>query len=43
MWQQVEFWENWKNSDIRSDNEAGLEEISEGPGEYEVFSMGTYV
>ena len=39
-WQSIESWEKWKNSDVRSDGETRLDEITEEPAQYEAFSMG---
>ena len=39
-WDAIENWGNWKNSDIRSDGESRLDEITEVPAEYETFALG---
>ena len=39
-WESIENWEKWKNSDIRSDGESRLDEITDVPAEYETFTMG---
>jgi len=39
-WESIENWKNWKNSDIRSDGESRLDEITQVPAEYEMFSLG---
>ena len=39
-WDEIDNWKNWKSSDIRSDGESRLDEITEVPATYETFALG---
>ena len=40
MWENMEAWENWKNSETRLANEAEFKDYLVGPAEYEHYSLG---
>lgn len=40
MWQKIENWNQWKNSDLRSKNEAEFEALLDAPTEYETYNLG---
>jgi len=40
MWQNMEAWETWKNSDTRIANEAEFKDYVVGSAEYEHYSLG---
>jgi heme-degrading monooxygenase HmoA len=40
MWQNMEAWENWKNSETRIANEAEFKDYVVGSTEYEHYSLG---
>ena len=40
MWQKIEHWDQWKNSDARAENEAKFEALLDGPTEYETYNLG---
>ncbi len=40
MWQNIEAWETWKNSEIRIANEAEFKDYVVGSTEYEHYSLG---
>lgn len=40
MWQKIENWNQWKNSDVRSKNEAEFEALLDAPTEYETYNLG---
>ena len=40
MWQKLEDWERWKNSDSRVENERKFSEILAKPTEYERYETG---
>ncbi len=40
MWQNIEAWETWKNSEIRIANEAEFKDYIVGSTEYEHYSLG---
>ena len=40
MWQKIENWNQWKNSDLRAENEAKFETLIDGPTEYETYNLG---
>jgi len=43
MWQQIEHWNQWKNSGLRADNEAKFEALLDGPVEYEAYNLGLQI
>ena len=40
MWQKIENWNQWKNSDLRAENEIEFEALLDGPAEYETYNLG---
>jgi heme-degrading monooxygenase HmoA len=40
MWQDIEAWEAWKNSETRLANENEAKDLLVGPTEYEHYSLG---
>jgi quinol monooxygenase YgiN len=40
MWQDIEGWESWKNSETRKANEDEFKDYFVGPTEYELYSLG---
>jgi heme-degrading monooxygenase HmoA len=40
MWQKIEHWNQWKDSDLRAENEAGFAALLDGPTEYETYNLG---
>ena len=40
MWQDLEAWESWKNSETRKANETEFQDYVVGPTEYEHYSLG---
>ena len=40
IWQNIEAWEAWKNSDTRIANESEFKNYVEGQTEYEHYSLG---
>ncbi len=40
MWDNMEAWKTWKNSETRLANEAEFKEYLVGPTEYEHYSLG---
>jgi quinol monooxygenase YgiN len=40
MWQDIEAWETWKNSETRIANEAEFKDYVVGSTEYEHYSLG---
>jgi heme-degrading monooxygenase HmoA len=40
MWQELENWKNWRNSEQRKALDADFEKILDGPPEYETFYVG---
>lgn len=40
MWESMEAWEAWKNSDARKDNVAEFKDYMSGETEYEHYSLG---
>jgi len=42
MWQSIETWNNWKNSEKRKAGEEALEKLLDEPPEYEIFLLGLY-
>ena len=40
MWENIEAWETWKNSEIRKANEAEFKDYLVGEAEYEHYSLG---
>ena len=39
-WRRIEYWNKWKNSDLRKSIEQKFEEFLIGVTEYEIFSLG---
>jgi heme-degrading monooxygenase HmoA len=39
-WRRIEYWNKWKNSDLRKSIEQKFEEFLIGETEYEIFSLG---
>ena len=40
MWQRIENWNQWKNGDLRAENETAFEALLGGPTEYETYNLG---
>ena len=40
MWETIEAWEAWKNSEIRKANVAEFKDYLDGKAEYEHYSLG---
>ncbi len=40
MWQKIENWNQWKNGDLRAENETAFEALLVGPTEYETYNLG---
>jgi heme-degrading monooxygenase HmoA len=40
MWQKLTDWNQWKDTDLRSDTEAGFEALIEGSTTYEHYNLG---
>lgn len=40
MWQNIENWNKWKNSNLRSENEKEFEPLLDGETEYETYNLG---
>ncbi|MBL6996132.1 antibiotic biosynthesis monooxygenase family protein [Desulfobacula sp.] len=40
MWQRIENWNQWKNGDLRAENETAVEALLDGPTEYETYNLG---
>jgi heme-degrading monooxygenase HmoA len=40
MWQAIENWNQWKNSDLRGENETEFQALLVGPTEYEIYDLG---
>ena len=40
MWQRIENWNQWKNGDLRAENETAFEALLDGPVEYETYNLG---
>ena len=40
MWQKIENWNQWKNSDLRAENETEFEALLDVPAEYETYNLG---
>ena len=40
MWQKIENWNQWKNTDLRSEIESGFESLLEGSTKYEAYNLG---
>jgi len=40
MWQRIENWNQWKNGDLRAENETAFEALLDGPTEYETYNLG---
>jgi heme-degrading monooxygenase HmoA len=42
MWESVEDWYRWRDSDERKTNEAQITEILSTPTEYEIYALGLH-
>lgn len=40
MWQELDNWKTWKNSEQRKENEVEFKKIVEGSTEYEIYDLG---
>ena len=40
MWQKIENWNQWKNTDLRSEIESGFESLIHGSIKYEAYNLG---
>ena len=40
IWQAIEDWKNWQESNERIENDAELEKLLEEPAQYEVYDLG---
>ncbi len=40
MWQKIENWNQWKNTDLRSEIESGFESLLDGSTKYEAYNLG---
>ena len=40
MWQRIENWNQYKNSDLRNEIETQFETLLDGPTEYETYNLG---
>ena len=40
MWQKIENWNQWKNTDLRSEIESGFESLIDGSTKYEAYNLG---
>lgn len=40
MWQNIENWNQWKNTELRSEIEKGFEPLLDGPTQYEAYNLG---
>jgi len=40
MWQRIENWNQWKNGDLRAENETAFEALLDGSTEYETYNLG---
>jgi heme-degrading monooxygenase HmoA len=40
MWQNIEDWNHWKKSDLRSEIEIGFESLLDGSTKYEAYNLG---
>ncbi len=40
MWQRIENWNQWKNGDLRAENETAFEALLDEPTEYETYNLG---
>ena len=41
-WRSIEYWNNWKISDLRKSNEQKFDEFLDGETKYEIFDLGIY-
>lgn len=42
MWENIESWNNWKNSDLRKKTVAEFDKLLDGPIQYDIFVLGLY-
>ena len=42
MWQSIENWKNWKNSEQRKVVESQFDKLIDGPTEYDIYVLGLY-
>ncbi len=40
MWQKIENWNQWKNTDLRSEIDTGFEALLDGSTKYEYYNLG---
>ena len=40
LWQELIYWERWKNSEPRRSMEAEIEKLLDAPSEYEIYDLG---
>lgn len=40
MWQELIYWDRWKNTEQRRSIEAEIEKLLDGPSEYEIYDLG---
>jgi heme-degrading monooxygenase HmoA len=40
MWQKIENWNQWRNSDLRAKNETAFDALLDAPAEYETYNLG---
>ena len=40
MWQGIDGWDAWKNSELRGENEVEFEALLDGLTEYEIYNLG---
>ncbi len=40
MWQKIENWNQWKNTDLRSEIETEFKALLDGPTQYEAYNLG---
>jgi heme-degrading monooxygenase HmoA len=40
MWQKIENWNQWKNTDLRSEIESEFESLLDGSTRYEAYNLG---
>ena len=40
MWQGIDGWNAWKNSELREENEGEFEALLDGPTAYEIYNLG---
>ena len=43
MWQKIENWNQWKNTDLRSEIKTEFEALLDGPTKYEHYNLGLVI